>query len=269
MTADERRQQLSELLARRGFADLADLVKELGVSESTVRRDLSQLEEEGVVRRTHGGAVFVSDRFSVLNYAARESTAVDEKQAIGRAAASLIRDGETILLDGGTTTFQVARCLVTRSLQVVTNSLPIANLLGSAAEVELIFVGGYIYPRTGVALGPIAEQAWTSLHGSKAIMGVAGITEDALYNANVLMVEAEQRMMDSADEVIVVADRSKFGKRALARLGGLDRINHVITDDGLDPKWQEAIRNAGVELTLAGRAEGVAPAARGAGGGGA
>ncbi len=262
MTADERRQQLSELLARRGFADLAVLVKELGVSESTVRRDLSQLEEEGVVRRTHGGAVFVSDRFSVLNYAARESAAVDEKQAIGRMAASLIRDGETILLDGGTTTFQVARCLVTRSLQVVTNSLPIANLLGSAAEVELIFVGGYIYPRTGVALGPIAERALASLHGSKAIMGVAGITEDALYNANVLMVESEQRMMGSADQVIVVADRSKFGKRALARLASLDWIDRIITDDGLDPKWQDAIRNAGVELTLAGRAENGTTAAR-------
>src|SRR5512147_1339390 len=109
MTAEERRQQLSELLARRGFADLSLLVNELGVSESTVRRDLSALEDEGVVRRTHGGAVFVSDRFSALNYAAREETAVAEKEAIGRATAELIQDGQTILLDGGTTTFQVAR----------------------------------------------------------------------------------------------------------------------------------------------------------------
>ena len=105
MTADERRQQLSEVLARRGFADLSQLATELDVSESTVRRDLTQLEDEGLVRRTHGGAVFVSDRFSALNYAARESAAVAEKVAIGRATAALIEDGETILLDGGTTTF--------------------------------------------------------------------------------------------------------------------------------------------------------------------
>ena len=118
MTADERRQQLSEVLARRGFADLSLLSAELKVSDSTVRRDLSALEEEGVVRRTHGGAVFVSDRFSALNYAARESTAVAEKRAIGEATAALISDGETILLDGGTTTFQVARHLLSRSLQV-------------------------------------------------------------------------------------------------------------------------------------------------------
>src|SRR5437868_11130060 len=102
MTAEERRQQLAESLARRGFADLSVLVGELGVSESTVRRDLSVLEEEGVARRTHGGAVFVSDRFSVLSYAAREETAAAEKQAIGQAAAGLIRDGETVLLDGRT-----------------------------------------------------------------------------------------------------------------------------------------------------------------------
>jgi DeoR family transcriptional regulator, fructose operon transcriptional repressor len=260
MTADERRQQLSEFLARKGFADLGILVAELGVSESTVRRDLSQLEEEGIVRRTHGGAVFVSDRFSVLNYAARESTAVAEKAAIGQAVAGLIRDGETVLLDGGTTTFQVARNLLSRSLQVVTNSLPIANLLSSAVNIELIFVGGYIYPRTGVALGPIAQQALKSLHVTKAIMGIAGITEDGLYNANVLMVEAEQQMMQCAEEVIIVADRSKFGRRALARLSGWDAINRVITDDGLEQRWQEVVRAAGAELILAGSRE---PAIRG------
>ncbi len=265
MTADERRQQLSEFLAQRGFADLSLLVAELGVSESTVRRDLSQLEEEGIARRTHGGAVFVSDRFSVLNYADRESAAAAEKQAIGQAAARLIRDGETILLDGGTTTFQVARNLLMRSLQVVTNSLPIANLLGSASNIELIVIGGYIYPRTGVALGPIAQQALASLHVNKAFMGVAGITEEGLYNANVLMVEAEQQMMRCADEVILVADHSKFGKRALARLGGWDLIDRVVSDDRLDTKWQEVVRSADADLILAGASEPAASDMRGGG----
>lgn len=251
MTADERRQQVSEFLARKGFADLSVLVAELGVSESTVRRDLSQLEEEGIVRRTHGGAVFVSDRFSVLNYTTREASAVSEKFAIGRAAAALIEDGETVLLDGGTTTFQVARQLLLRSLQVVTNSLPIANLLGSASNIELIFIGGYIYPRTGVALGPLALQALRSLHVTKAIMGVAGITEEGLYNANGLMVETEQQMMQCADEVIIVADCSKFGRRALARLGGWDAVNRVVSDERLEQKWQDVVRGSGAELIVA------------------
>lgn len=251
MTADERRQILTEFLARRGFADLSVLVAEVGVSESTVRRDLSQLEEEGVVRRTHGGAVFVSDRFSALNYAARESTMVDQKQAIGRAAAGLVQDGEAILLDGGTTTFQIARELMTRSLQVVTNSLPIANLLGSSNTIELVFVGGYIYPRTGVALGPIARQALASLRFSKVFMGAAGITEEGLYNANVLLVEAQEQMMSSADEVVVVADHTKFGRRSLARLCGLDRIGRVVSDTELEPRWGEVVRGSGVDIILA------------------
>ncbi len=268
MTGDERRQQLSEVLARRGYADLALLVSELGVSESTVRRDLSHLEEEGVVRRTHGGAVFVSDRFAALNYAAREVTAVTEKEAIGRAAAGLLRDGQTILLDGGTTTFQVARNLLSRSLQVVTNSLPIANLLHSAPNIELILIGGYIYPRTGVALGPYAQQMLSSLHVDTAVMGVAGITEDSLYNANVLMVDAELQMMRAAGEVVLVADSSKFGKRALARLGGWDMIDRVVSDSTLDAHWQDVIRSAGAEMILAdnGEAAGVAARSPGAGG---
>lgn len=251
MTGEARRQQLSESLAQRGYADLSVLMTELGVSESTIRRDLSQLEEEGVVRRTHGGAVFVSDRFSALNWDAREFTAVDEKEAIGQAAAELIEDGETVLLDGGTTTYQVARRLLGRSLQVVTNSLPIAHLLSTAPHVELTFIGGFIYPRTGVALGPLAIQALGSLHVSKAFMGAAGITEDSLYNANVLMVETEQQMIRCADEVILLADRGKFGRRALARLSGWDAIQRVVSDELLEGRWQEVVRQAGAELILA------------------
>jgi DeoR/GlpR family transcriptional regulator of sugar metabolism len=103
-----------------------------------------------------------------------------------------------------------------------------------------------------VALGPEAEKTLQSLHVNRAIMGVAGITEDALYNANVLMVQAEQQMMHSADEVIVVADHGKFGKAALARLGGWDLVHRVITDDGVDAQWQQVVTGAGVELILAG-----------------
>ena len=255
MTAEERRQQLSEVLARRGFADLSALAADLGVSESTVRRDLTQLEEEGVARRTHGGAVFVSDRFIALNYSAREMTAVAEKQAIGRMVASLIEDGETILLDGGTTTFQVAKNLLSRTLQVVTNSLPIANVLSCAGNIELTFVGGYIYPRTGVALGPIVLQTLAPLHVNKAIISTAGVTQEGLFNANMLMVESEQRMMASADEVIVVADSSKFGRKALARICGWDQVDRLVTDDRLAPEWRERMRRPGTEVILAPIAE--------------
>lgn len=258
MTGEERRQQLSEVLARRGFADLSWLAGELGVSESTVRRDLTQLEEEGIARRTHGGAVFVSDRFSALNFSAREMTAVAEKQAIGRVVAALIEDGETILLDGGTTTFEVAKQLMARNLQVVTNSLPIANMLSGASRIELTFIGGYIYPKTGVALGPILAGTLEKLHVEKAIISTAGITQQGLFNANVLMVESEQRMMDSADQVIVAADSSKFGRKSLAMVCGWDQIDRVVTDDRLPEDWQARIRETGAEVILAPVGEAVA-----------
>jgi DeoR family transcriptional regulator, fructose operon transcriptional repressor len=258
VSADERRQRVIEFLARRGFVELSALVDELGVSESTVRRDLTQLEVEGLIRRTHGGAVFVSDRFSVLSFAARESAARDEKAAIGREAARLVSDGETVLIDGGTTTFQVARHLAGRSVQVVTNSLPIANLLSSDAEVELVFVGGYIYPRTGVALGPLVNEMLSKVHVNKAFMGAAGIMENGLYNANMLMVEAERQMIESSDEVIIVADHTKFGKRALAQLGTWDDVDRVVTDAGLDDGWRATLADKGVTVVLAAAEEAAA-----------
>ncbi len=251
MNADERRQRVIEFLAKRGFVDLATLTQELGVSESTVRRDLMQLDEEGIVRRTHGGAVFVSDRFSALSFAARESAAKQEKAAIGQAAAALVEDGETVLLDGGTTTFQVARHLAGRRLQVVTNSLPIANLLGSDGEMEVILIGGYIYPRTGVALGPLTTQMLSSIHANKAFISLAGMNETGLYNHNVLMVEAERQMMTSADEVIIVADHTKFGRRALAQLGTWTDVDRVVSDDGLEAVWRSTLEANGVTLVLA------------------
>ncbi len=251
MTGEERRQQLSDVLARRGFADLSWLANDLGVSESTVRRDLTQLEEEGIVRRTHGGAVFISERLSALNFSAREMTAVAEKLAIGRAVAGLIEDGDTILLDGGTTTFEVAKQLLARNLRVVTNSLPIANLLSAASNIELTLVGGYVYPRTGVALGPILVSTLEKLHFEKAIISTAGITEEGLFNANMLMVESEQLMMDRADQVIVAADSSKFGRKSLALVCGWDKIDRVVTDDRLADEWQTRMQGTGAELILA------------------
>lgn len=250
MTADERRQQLTDFLARRGFADLSVLVSELGVSESTVRRDLSQLEEDGIARRTHGGAVYVSDRHNALSYSARETRDAAEKEAIGKAAAELIADGETILLDGGTTTFQVAQNLMNRSLQVVTNSLPIATLLNVAPNIELTLIGGYIYPRTGVALGPMAQGMLESLSVSKAIFSVAGFTEEALYNMNVLMVDFQQQMMCCAGEVIVVTDSSKFGKRGLAKVDTWENIDYLVTDDRLSDEWRNLFDRIGTKLIM-------------------
>ena len=145
---------------------------------------------------------------------------------IAAAAARLIEDGDTILLDGGSTTYELARSLVGRPLQVVTNSLPVANLFTSSAAADLVLIGGYVHTRTGVSLGPYANQMLAELNVRRAVLSVAGVNTNGYYNSNLLLVETERAMMKAADEVIVVADSTKFDRSSLALLGSLGCGRH-------------------------------------------
>jgi DeoR family fructose operon transcriptional repressor len=251
MLAETRRRQLLDRISRQGFASLDELVKAAGVSESTVRRDLEALELSGVVRRTHGGAMLADESRSILSFDERSSSATAEKRAIGRAAAALIDDGDTVLLDGGTTTLEVARALQGRPVQIVTNSLPIAQLAASHNEADLILLGGYVYPRTGVALGPLAIAAMQGIRVRKAILGAGGIMAEGLYNANLLLVETEKQMMACGQETMIVADRSKFGRLSLAWLCGLDAIADLVVDEGVADAHRRMLEEAGVRVHLA------------------
>lgn len=267
MLAETRRRLLLDLISRQGFATLDELVKSVGVSESTIRRDLETLDLSGAVKRTHGGAVFLGEVRSLPAFDERTKTAAQEKEAIGRATASLVEDGDTVLLDGGTTTLEVARALVGRPLQVVTNSLPIAQLLASSPSIDLILIGGYVYPRTGVALGPLAIATMQGIRVRKAILGAGGIVAEGIYNSNLLLVETERRMMACGQEVFIVADHSKFGRLALARLCGLEEVQHLVVDPGLPPEYRGILEAAGVTIhrasldgdDMVGRANGAAP----------
>jgi DeoR family transcriptional regulator, fructose operon transcriptional repressor len=265
MLAESRRRLLLERIARQGFATLDELVKALGVSESTVRRDLEALDTAGSVRRTHGGAVFVdapAPAPPLAHVAAatmpplpahddRLGAAAAEKRAIGRATAAMIDDGDTVLLDGGTTTLEVARALLGRRVQVVTNSLPIAQLVAGSPEMDLILIGGSVYPRTGVALGPLAEATMREIRVRRAILGAGGIVAEGLYNSNLLLVEAERRMMACGQEVTIVADRTKFGRLNLAFLCGLDEVDDLVVDPGLGAADRAMLEAAGVRVHLA------------------
>jgi len=231
---DNRRAKESELISIKGFVPLAELVQLFGVSESTVRRDLEVLEEQGAIRRTYGGAVFVKDTASTkLAFAERETTALAEKQAIARAVAELIPVNQTVLINGGTTCREVARILNGRRLSVVTNSVPIASLLSADLVTEVTLVGGYVYPRTGVALGPTAVQQLGSLNATQLILSCAGLCEDGAFNANQMMVEVEQKMMEIAGEVILAVDHTKLGMRSVAKLCDLAEVDVIVTDAGV------------------------------------
>jgi DeoR/GlpR family transcriptional regulator of sugar metabolism len=247
----ERRSQLLDLIRIRGFAALEELVRELGVSESTVRRDLDALEEQGSAKRTHGGVLYSGGMPRLAEFDERQPANWAAKRAIAAKAAEIIVDGETVLLDGGTTTYEVARLLVGRSLQVVTNSLPVANLFASEARTDLVLLGGYVSPRTGVCLGPYANELLGRLHVTTTVLSAAGISAEGLFNAHLLLAETEQAMLKAAGRVIVVADSSKFGRKSLTLVSGLSSINVFVSDDGLSPAWRDAIAKAGAELVIA------------------
>jgi DeoR/GlpR family transcriptional regulator of sugar metabolism len=249
---EERRQRVLDLVSERGFVALADLARAIRVSESTIRRDLDYWHREGALRRTHGGAIFIGDAAVLPPLEDRSSRQLDEKRAVARAAAARIADGDTVLLDGGTTTLEIARLLVGRPVQVVTNSLPVANLFASGRETDLVILGGYVYPRTGVALGPLTGRMMEDIHVHQTFLSVGGITARGFYNSNLLLVETERQMMRCADEVVVVADHSKVGRTALAFLCDHEAIDTLIIDDGLTVDQRRMLDGANSKLIVAG-----------------
>jgi DeoR/GlpR family transcriptional regulator of sugar metabolism len=252
---EERRQRVLDLVSERGFMSLEDLKQVIGTSESTLRRDLDFWHQQGVLRRTHGGAIYIGDGAGLPALEERSAKQLEEKRLIAQTTAQRIRDGDTILLDGGTTTLEVARALVGRSLQIVTNSLPIANLFASSRETDLVILGGYVFPRTGVALGPFTVRMMEDIHVQQTVLSVGGLTPKGLFNSNLLLVETERQMMRCAEEVVVVADHTKVGRQALAFLCDFGAIDTLIVDGRLTPEQREIVEQTGARLVLAGEAE--------------
>ena len=231
---------------------LAELVQALAVSESTIRRDLEVLEEQGAIRRTHGGAVYVKDTSSShLAFADRQTTMSQAKEAIGKAVAGLIPVEQTVIINGGTTCFEVARALAGARLNVITNSVPIASVLSSDLATEVTLIGGYVYPRTGVALGAMAEQQLSSLRATQLVLSCAGVCEEGAFNANQMMVDVEKKMMGIADEIILAADHTKFGKRSVVKLCDLDQMDVIVTDAGADERTRGWLAGLNVKVIYA------------------
>jgi len=251
MSAEERRDSLVEMVQQRGFASMPELVNQLAVSESTIRRDLDALEEIGVVRRTHGGAFYAGPSPNLPHFKQRQEAEWDKKRAIAQTADGLIDDGDTLLLDSGSTTYELARLLVGRPLQIVTNSLPVANLFNTNANTDLIIIGGYVHARTGAVQGPYADEMLSSLHVRRAIISAAGINDHGIFNTNRMLVETQRGMMAAAEEVILVADSTKFGHQSLAHVCPLNMIQKVVVDSSVSDKWKEKAARDGVEMVIA------------------
>lgn len=252
MFAEERKQQILAALQRSPAVRAVDLGRTLRTSLATIRRDLADLERSGLLKRTHGGAISNSIATSEPSLAQKEDQYQIEKAAIAAVAASLVQDGDTILLDAGSTTRQIARELRhRRRLTVVTNALNIASELASS-DLEVIVTGGQV--RRGVLsqVGLIAEQAIAGLHVDKLFLAANGVDlRKGVTTPNLAEARTKRAMVDSASEVILVADHSKFGRVTFGRVCGFDRLHGVITDDGIPDEIAEAIVELGVQLHVA------------------
>jgi DeoR family transcriptional regulator, fructose operon transcriptional repressor len=251
MLAEQRRNRLLELVREQRFAALPQLAEVLAVSESTVRRDLEQLEQQGCAQRIHGGVLYTGSSPKIPHFEDVQDQEWSLKKAIAAEAIKMVDDHDTILLDGGSTTYEVARLLLGRSLSVVTNSLPVANLFASDTKSDLVFLGGNICPRSGVARGPYTDQMLSKVRVRKTIFSVAGINEEGFYNNDLLLVETERTMMRAAEELIVVADSTKLGRQSLTHLCPLSNVQHLVVDDRIDQSWRKKIEAAGVKLHIA------------------
>jgi DeoR family transcriptional regulator, fructose operon transcriptional repressor len=251
MTAEERQHRIEEYIQQVEFASLEELSKHVAVSVSTVRRDLNIMEVAGNVRRTHGGARLINPKSDEFTFSSRDTHQIDEKELIGKACASLIRPGQTLILDAGTTVYHVAKQLQAKNLQIVTNSLPVANLFTSDQMTEVIVTGGVIYPRLGVLVGPLAVNAFSEIHADVAVMGAGGITLDGLTNSHALLIDIQRAMMRSAGQVIFCLDHTKFERKSVAFLCDLERSPTIVTDGAAPAELIDGLRGRGLQVLQA------------------
>jgi DeoR family fructose operon transcriptional repressor len=251
MRQAQRIHKVQELFAREEFVNFEDLCEKFSASKSSIRRDLIELEGKGVLRRVHGGAISLQVRDEGLDFNRLSVSYHDEKTRIGRMAASLVQDRETVILGGGSSVVEVARNLTEKPIQVVTNSVPVAQVFWESKQVEVTLTGGYVYPRLGVQLGPICERMLHSVSADILIMGIMGVTKSGLSDSNSLIVESIRAMIQCARKVVIVADRSKFGRDAMIHVADLADIDQVVTDKELDQESRQMLKDNGVECLLA------------------
>ncbi len=253
MIAQERRRLVFEATEASGVVSVRDLAARFDVADITIVRDLQQLEQEGLVRRVRGGAISVRGASYEPPIKAREAQLLEEKRRIAARAAELVRDGDSLLLDVGTTTLEVARALRgRRNLTVVVSNLWAALELANQPAIQVIIVGGRLRTSELSMVGHLAESTLREFHVDKAFIGVGGISfEHGLTEFNYEEAGAKQAMLGRADRRIVVADHSKFDKVMLNAVAPLTAIETLITGSDVDEETVTQLRRLGVEVILA------------------
>lgn len=233
MFAEERKREILRLLDIYKKVKTLELSQLFNVSEPTVRRDINELEELGLLVRTHGGAIAtqqVEDEPSFIDKMDRFS---HEKNDIGRMAASLIKDNDTVVLDSGTTTVAIARNIKAKNVTVITNSLDVAAVLEDNKDIELFMTGGQIRWNTRAMVGALAEKALGALRVNLAFVGVNGFNEKGFTTPNMIEAQTKKKMIEIADRAFIVTDSSKYGKTQFCLISELEGISGIISDEKL------------------------------------
>lgn len=252
MLAQQRHERISRTLRLEGLVAVGPLADRLGVSQATVRRDLVELERQGRLTRVHGGAMAVGDNDEP--FADVAAVRVREKDAIAEQAAALVGDGDTVLLDIGTTAHRLARRLLGRPITVITNSLAVFDELRDDHAIQLVVLGGIVRRSYRSLIGFLTEDALRQLHADTAFLGTSGVRADGqVLDTTAVEVPAKRAMIAASGRVVLLADASKFPGRGMARVCGPQELDVVVTDAPEDTPALSVLRDAGVEIRQTGR----------------
>lgn len=252
MLEAERRRLILKLLRERSVVSVPQLVEMFGVSEATARRDIAALADAGKLRRVWGGAESLTPHHEThlagRPFAMSLGIAAAQKSAIARAAAALIEDGESIIINGGTTTYGLVEHLADRQLDILTNSLPIVTTLLATGRNRVTMPGGTLYREQNIVLSPYDNDAIGHFWGHKLFTGCHGLNRFGLMETDPLLVQAQLKLLGRAEQVIVLADSRKLRQRSSMVVTGLERIQTFITDTGATQEELEPLRNAGIRV---------------------
>lgn len=253
MLPQQRREKILDLIREDGHAKVLQLSKIFKVTEVTIRQDLEKLEKDGVIEREHGGAYLKNIGLNVKNIVLQNQEHLPEKAAIARKALEYINDGDTIILDSGSTTTEIAKLITGfKNLTVITNSLNIALTLGVDTDINLVVTGGEFKAPTLSLTGQKAADFFEGLHVDKLFLATAGITlKSGLTYPSISDIVVKRAMIESANEVYLVADSSKIGKSSFASLGALSLIDFLITDSKISKEDISMLKRNDIKMVIA------------------
>jgi DeoR family ulaG and ulaABCDEF operon transcriptional repressor len=256
----ERHRVILGAVAEKPVATVAELVELTGASEATIRRDIAALHVTGQLRRVRGGAEALHPPevrgIAGRPFSVNEGVNVERKRLIARAAVALCEDGDSIIINGGTTTFQMVHHLARRRMQILTNSFPIAEHLLRNSKNTIMVPGGAIYREQNVILSPFENDVTRNFYARRMFMSARGISSLGVMEGDPLLIQAEQKLLNQADELVLLVDSSKFANRSSLILCPLERVHTVITDDGVSPRDAKIVEQAGIRLIVAAREAG-------------